>query len=131
MLTKQVPKNNIYFYIFSKYREVTDEVTREYMQYFATQKYESERIKRIHAFVERYRKDPVAKKAYMTLEQELNIRYKKGLAEGLEKGRAETRGEEKVAVARRMLADNEPIERICRYSGLSEAEVLGLQKEMQ
>lgn len=67
----------------------------------------------------------------MTLEQELNIRYKKGLAEGLEKGRAETRGEEKVAVARRMLADNEPIERICRYSGLSEAEVLGLQKEMQ
>lgn len=54
----------------------------------STQKYESERIKRIHAFVERYRKDPVAKKAYMTLEQELNIRYKKGL----EKGRAETRG---------------------------------------
>lgn len=119
------------FYIFSKYREVTDEVTREYMQYFATQKYESERIKRIHAFVERYRKDPVAKKAYMTLEQELNICYKKGLAEGLEKGRAETRGEEKVAVARRMLAKGMSIAEIVELTAISEAEVLGLQKEMQ
>ncbi|SHL31215.1 hypothetical protein [Fibrobacter sp. UWH6] len=67
----------------------------------------------------------------MTLEQELNIRYKKGLAEGLEKGRAETRGEEKVAVARRMLAKGMSIAEIVELAAISEAEVLGLQKEMQ
>lgn len=67
----------------------------------------------------------------MTLEQELNIRYKKGLAEGLEKGRAETRGEEKVAVARRMLAKGMSIAEIVELTAISEAEVLGLQKEMQ
>ncbi|WP_139260297.1 hypothetical protein [Fibrobacter sp. UWH9] len=97
------------------------------MQYFATQKYESERIKRIHAFVERYRNDPVAKKAYMTLEQELNIRYKKGL----EKGRAETRGEEKAIIARNLLKMKMSVKDISTATGLSEAEVLGLQKEMQ
>ncbi|MCL4103476.1 hypothetical protein [Fibrobacter sp. HC4] len=63
----------------------------------------------------------------MTLEQELNIRYKKGL----EKGRAETRGEEKVAVARRMLAKGMSIAEIVELTAISEAEVLGLQKEMQ
>ena len=29
--------------------------------------------------MERYRQDPVTRKAYMTLEQELDIRYKRGL----------------------------------------------------
>ncbi len=38
-------------------------------------------MKRIHDLVEQYRKDPITKKAYMTLEQELNIRYKKGLSD--------------------------------------------------
>lgn len=52
------------------------------MQYFATQKHESAKMKRIHELVERYRRDPITRKAYMTLEQELDIRYKKGRAEG-------------------------------------------------
>ncbi|SHG94576.1 hypothetical protein SAMN05720766_105147 [Fibrobacter sp. UWH9] len=55
----------------------------------------------------------------MTLEQELNIRYKKG------------RVEEKVAVARRMFEKEKPIAEIVEFTGLSEAEVLELQKEMQ
>lgn len=66
------------FYIFSKYAEIKDKATREYMQYFATQKHESAKMRRIHELVEKYRRDPIAKKAYMTLEQELDIRYKKG-----------------------------------------------------
>ncbi len=74
------------FYIFKKYREIKDDSIREYMQYFATQEHESAKMKRIHDLVEQYRKDPVTRKAYMTLEQELNIRYKKGLKAGREEG---------------------------------------------
>ena len=57
--------------------------------------------------------------------------YLQGIAEGLEKGRAETRGEEKVAVARRMLAKGMSIAEIVELAAISEAEVLKLQKEMQ
>ena len=56
--------------------------------------------------------------------------YLQGIAEGLEKGRAETRGEEKEAVARRMLAKGMSIAEIVELAAISEAEVLGLQKEM-
>ena len=69
------------FYIFKKYNEIDDESTREYMRYFATQKCESEKMKRIQDIVDKYRKDPITRKAYMTLEQELNIRYEKGRKE--------------------------------------------------
>ncbi len=65
---------------------MNDGATREYMQYFATQKCESEKMKRIHELVEKYRMDPAARKAYMTLEQELNLRYKYGFKEGREEG---------------------------------------------
>ena len=63
----------------------------------------------------------------MTLEQELNIRYKKGLEKGIMVGR----DGEKVAVARRMFEKEKPIAEIVEFTGLSEAEVLELQKEMQ
>lgn len=69
------------FYIFNQYAKIKDEATREYMEYFSTQKHESEKMKRIHELVEKYRLDPIAKKAYMTLEQELNIREKKARAD--------------------------------------------------
>ena len=74
------------FYIFSKYDEIKDETTREYMQYFATKKCKSAKMKRIHNLVKWYRQDPATKKAYMTFEQELNIRYEKGVAEGRKEG---------------------------------------------
>lgn len=69
------------FYIFNQYANIKDEATREYMEYFSTQKHESEKMKRIHELVGKYRLDPIAKKAYMTLEQELNIREKKARAD--------------------------------------------------
>ena len=74
------------FYIFKKYKKIKDKLVREYMQYFATQEYKSEKMKRIHDLVNKYRKDPFTKKAFMTLEQELNIRYKKGIDIGVAKG---------------------------------------------
>lgn len=72
------------FYIFNKYSDMKDGATREYMQYFATQKCETVRMKRIHELVEKYHMDPATRKAYMTLEQELNLRYKHGFKEGRE-----------------------------------------------
>lgn len=68
---------------------MNDGATREYMQYFATQKCETVRMKRIHDLVEKYHMDPATRKAYMTLEQELNLRYKHGFKEGREEGRTE------------------------------------------
>lgn len=102
------------FYIFKKYSEITDKATREYMQYFATQKHESEKMKRIHELVERYRKDPATKKAYMTLEQELNLRYKKGV------------DEEKRRLAKAMLAEGDSVEKVARCTGLTPEQINAL-----
>lgn len=106
------------FYIFEKYHDIRDKSTREYMQYFATKKCESEKIKRIHKLVERYRKDPVTKKAFMTLEQELNIRYKKGHKEG--------RAEEKRELAKAFRDAGFPIEIISEKTKLSVEEIKAL-----
>ncbi|MCQ2125198.1 MAG: Rpn family recombination-promoting nuclease/putative transposase [Fibrobacter sp.] len=102
------------FYIFKKYSEVTDKATREYMQYFATQKHESVKMKRIHDLVERYRKDPATKKAYMTLEQELNLRYKKGV------------DDEKRRLAKAMLAEGDSVEKVARCTGLTPDQINAL-----
>jgi predicted transposase/invertase (TIGR01784 family) len=55
--------------------------------------------------------------------------YQRGLLYAEEKG--ETRGSlrQAQAMARRMLADNEPIDKIERYTGLSEPEILSLEDE--
>lgn len=111
------------FYIFKKYREIKDNSIREYMQYFATQKYGSAKMKRIHDLVEQYRKDPITKKAYMTLEQELNIRYKKGLAEGRNEGRAEANKE----LAKALRDQGKlTLEEIASVSGLTPEEIQAL-----
>lgn len=106
------------FYIFKKYSEVEDESTREYMQYFATQKCESEKMKRIQAIVDKYRKDPITRKAYMTLEQELNIKFKKGRAEG----RAEANKE----IAKGLRDDGVSLEIISKRTGLPPEEIKAL-----
>ena len=50
-----------------------------------------------------------------------------GLAEGRAEGRVEGRNDERTAVALDMLADNEPIEKIVKYSHLPESKVLELR----
>ena len=53
--------------------------------------------------------------------------HEKGLEEGLRKGRkegrAEGRREQAFAIARQMKADQEPLNKIMRYTGLTEAEI--------
>ncbi|MCQ2108806.1 MAG: hypothetical protein MJZ05_08615 [Fibrobacter sp.] len=103
------------FYIFKKYSEMDDKATREYMQYFATKKCESEKMKRIHELVEKYRMDPAARKAYMTLEQELNIRCKKLIKE------------EKQRIAKALVAQGKlTVSEIAEISGLSPEEIKAL-----
>ena len=100
------------FYIFKKYSEIKDDSIREYMQYFATQEHGSAKMKRIHDLVEQYRKDPITKKAYMTLEQELNIRYKKGLSDKTKE------------LAKGFRDDGVPLEIISKRTGLTPEEIL-------
>ena len=88
------------------------------MQYFATQKCESEKMKRIQAIVDKYRKDPITRKAYMTLEQELNIKFKKGRAEG----RAEANKE----IAKGLRDDGVSLEIISKRTGLTSEEIKAL-----
>lgn len=46
-----------------------------------------------------------------------------GRTKGLAEGRAEGRAEGKIQIAKLMLVDNEPIEKIMRYTGLTEEEI--------
>lgn len=101
---------------------MNDGATREYMQYFATQKCESEKMKRIHGLVEKYRMDPAARKAYMTLEQELNLRYKHGFKEGRIEG-AEAKNRE---LAKGFREDGIPVEVISKRTGLTPEEIKSL-----
>jgi len=102
------------FYIFKKHSEIKDKATREYMEYFDTKKSDSDKMKRIQELVKKYRMDPAAKKAYMTLEQELDIRYRKG------------RKDEKRSLAKAMLAEGDSVEKIARCTGLSAEEIKAL-----
>lgn len=110
------------FYIFKKYSEIKDAATREYMQYFATKQSGSEKMDRIRRLVEKYRQDPAARKAYMTLEQEFNIRYKKGRAEGRAEG-ADFRNRE---LAKGFRDDGVSIEVIAKRTGLTPEEIKAL-----
>ena len=114
------------FYIFNKYGEVEDESTREYMRYFATKTCESEKMKRIHNLVQWYRQDPATRKAYMTLEQELNIRYEKGVAEGRAEGIAVGVDSAKRELARAFRDDGVSLETISKRTGLSPEEIKAL-----
>ena len=49
--------------------------------------------------------------------------HEKGLEEGLRKGRKEGRRKQAFAIARQMKADQEPLDKIMRYTGLTEAEI--------
>lgn len=62
-------------------------------------------------------------KHYRDLKNVIDTSFGDGKAEGLEKGRAEGKVEVKVEIARQMKSDGEPIEKIIRYTGLSEAEI--------
>ena len=52
----------------------------------------------------------------------------KGFREGLERGRAEGRNERSLTMAKAMLADNNPVDVISKYTGLSLDEIKALQQ---
>ena len=59
--------------------------------------------------------------------------YKLGFNDGVEKGReegkAEERAERNIIIAKMMLADKEPMEKIVKYSGLTEEQIKALQAQ--
>lgn len=57
------------------------------------------------------------------LEEGLRKGRKEGRAEGRKEGRKEGRREQAFAIARQMKADQEPPDKIMRYTGLTEAEI--------
>ena len=114
------------YYIFKKFDEIKDASIREYMQYFATQEHRSEKMERIHRLVERYRQDPVTRKAYMTLEQELDIRYKRGLEKGRAEGVAEGRADERKELAKAFRDQGVSIDVIATSTGLTSEEIRAL-----
>ena len=104
------------FYIFKKYEEFTDPVVKAYMKYFATRNADSRETKTINDQVSLYKADTLIRNKYMTYEFDLH--------ESEEKGK--TKAQVETAVT--MLADGEPVEKIVKYSRLSEEEVLKLRE---
>ena len=104
------------FYIFKKYEMFTDPVVKAYMKYFATRNADSRETKTINDQVSLYKADTLIRNKYMTYEFDLH--------ESEEKGK--TKAQVETAVT--MLADGEPVEKIVRYSRLSEEEVLKLRE---
>jgi len=104
------------FYIFKKYEEFTDPVVRAYMKYFATRNADSRETKTINDQVPLYKADTLIRNKYMTYEYDLH--------ESEEKGK--TKAQVETAVT--MLADGEPVEKVVKYSRLSEEEVLKLRE---
>ena len=104
------------FYIFKKYEMFTDPVVKAYMKYFATRNADSRERKTINDQVSLYKADTLIRNKYMTYEFDLH--------ESEEKGK--TKAQVETAVT--MLADGEPVEKIVKYSRLSEEEVLKLRE---
>ena len=104
------------FYIFKKYEMFTDPVVKAYMKYFATRNADSRETKTINDKVSLYKADTLIRNKYMTYEFDLH--------ESEEKGK--TKAQVETAVT--MLADGEPVEKIVKYSRLSEEEVLKLRE---
>ena len=61
--------------------------------------------------------------AIMTYGEQLR---QEGMQKGMQKGRQEGRQEEKLGIARNMFQAGEPIERVARWTGLSETSILSL-----
>ena len=74
------------FCIFNKYREFTDKAVREYMEYFATSKVDSQTARNLQDQVDFYRRDVKTRSDYMDLEYLLSEERREGRAEGLAEG---------------------------------------------
>jgi predicted transposase/invertase (TIGR01784 family) len=112
------------FYIFKRYEDFTDPIVKAYMKYFATRNVDSRETETINDQVSYYKADTLIRNKYMTYEYDLHESKEEGRVEG----RAEGLAQAKLEMAAAMLADGEPIEKIVKYSGLSEKDVLDLSE---
>ena len=62
-------------------------------------------------------------KAYRDIKNSLDTAREQGFEKGHEKGRSEGRDERSIEIAREMLVDGESVEKIMRYTGLTETQI--------
>lgn len=100
---------------FLKYVEHSDDRTAEAST--------GELVKKIHKKVIEVKNNPNVEVEFMTLLE----RDREKIEEGREEGREEGKREERFEIAKEMLKDNEPIEKIMKYSKLSKEEILKIK----
>ena len=61
------------------------------------------------------------------VEDEKEKAKKLGIKEGLAKGKAEGIAENKLTIAKEMLSNDEPLDKIIKYTGLSEEDILKMK----
>ena len=66
-------------------------------------------------------------KAYRDIKNSLDTALQQGFEKGQEAGRAEGRDERSIEIACEMLAEGEAIDKIMRYTGLTEAQIKELK----
>ena len=90
--------------------------------------------KRIKESVEKAKEDGEVKKSYMLMRdyvrdlyaEEFNKSKEEGITIGLEQGKSE----EKLSFAKQMLLDNEPMDKIIKYTGLSKEDITKLKNTL-
>lgn len=108
-------------------RDLSEELL-EFLQYVETstddvvKNSKGKLVSNIHKRVKEVKNDNSVEVEFMTLLERDR--------EKIEEGREEGREEERVEIAKEMLKDGEPIEKIVKYSKLSENEILELQKKL-
>ncbi len=80
-------------------------------------------VKRVHRRVQEVKNDISMEVEFMTLLE----RGREKIEEGREAGREEGKEEKALEIAKEMLIDNEPIEKIIKNSKLSREEILKIQ----
>ncbi len=66
-----------------------------------------------------YKKYEASVNAYRDILNIKNTAFEKGIEKGIEKGKVEG----KIEIAKEMLEDNEPVEKIMKYTGLTKKEI--------
>ena len=89
----------------------------------------SDFIARLQSSIDRIKHDREYMRRYNTVNDIYSEGKKAGLEEGREEGRQEGKKEEKYLIAKSMLSDGVPIEKVVQYSGLSIEEVADIAKE--
>ncbi len=75
-----------------------------------------------------YKKYEASVNAYRDILNIKNTAFEKGIEKGKIEGKIEGKVEGKIEIAKEMIKDNEPIEKIMKYTGLTKKEINGLKE---